>query len=612
MKKILTAVCLLAAAGSAAATDYSVSWPGITETTRAGESADFSYAGNPKQAYSLKNVTPGVSKVHLCVKMRQEDVVAFRGNAITALKIYGGTDHGEPRRNPCREVTVFITPDLEKLPANPQKATLKEEAYSRNTIELETPYEISPADTVLYFGYTVSVPEGDAFYIPTDATPVCGTNFIFGISDDGGQPESWVPSGMDFGSLCLTAVFSGDKLPQDLVSIYNASFPTWLKPGDSCDLSFSLRNSGINAVSSVELTTTVGDEAPIVKTIDFNPAIEPNGSVDIVLNAIPFNTTGFHRVSIVAGKVNGNAVSEPAETSGALPVYSTGYDRNLVMEEGTGTWCGWCPAGMVMLEYIADRYADRFFAISIHSNDRMTLADYQEFMDRYFTVFPISYTNRSVINYPGTTHGNEVNEKFVDDVYARYTSYPAYCRIGVDEVRVSGNAVNATVASEFTLDCDVEHHIAFVLTENGVGPYVQSNYYSGGYDGNMGGWESLGEEVETTYDDIPRAYKEYTAADGVLPLEIKAGQKYSFTAALPLEHWTGGLTELTAFITNASTGEIVNACRVPLDLSGVESIEAEEDSAVRYFTLQGVETVNPGPGIYIRLCGGEARKVIMK
>lgn len=46
--------------------------------------------------------------------------------------------------------------------------------------------------------------------------------------------------------------------------------------------------------------------------------------------------------------------------------------------------------------------------------------------------------------------------------------------------------------------------------------------------------------------------------------------------------------------------------------TGVEQIEAEENAPVRYYNLQGAEVANPENGLYIRVKGNKAAKVIIK
>ena len=49
-------------------------------------------------------------------------------------------------------------------------------------------------------------------------------------------------------------------------------------------------------------------------------------------------------------------------------------------EEATGAWCGYCPAGMVMMENIKKTYpADRCIPIAVHQGDRLEVDGYMGF-----------------------------------------------------------------------------------------------------------------------------------------------------------------------------------------------------------------------------------------
>lgn len=297
------------------------------------------------------------------------------------------------------------------------------------------------------------------------------------------------------------------------------------------------------------------------------------------------------------------------------PLYSEGFERNLVMEEGTATWCGFCVAGMVMLEYINDTYPGRFFAISIHDNDRMACADYAEFNKKWFADgLPCSWTNRKDVRFPGTNKGAQTNEKFVNDMYAKYTASPAYCRVSA-VCTADGENLKVVTTTEFSKDCNVEHRLNYVLTENGVGPYTQCNYYSDGTNGTMGGWENKPAESECMYDDVARLYTSYGGVEGSIPSDIRAGEQMSYTQTLPLNVFSGtdaSKRNLIVFITNCETEEIVNACKVNLASTGVESAVAGTESPARYFTLQGVEVSEPSEGLFIRVAGGKSEKIYLR
>lgn len=59
----------------------------------------------------------------------------------------------------------------------------------------------------------------------------------------------------------------------------------------------------------------------------------------------------------------------------------TGYDRKVVVEELTGTACGWCPRGLVGMKMLRDLYGDRFIGVAVHqfnATDPMYTPDYAD------------------------------------------------------------------------------------------------------------------------------------------------------------------------------------------------------------------------------------------
>ena len=52
------------------------------------------------------------------------------------------------------------------------------------------------------------------------------------------------------------------------------------------------------------------------------------------------------------------------------------YTRRMVVEEGTGAWCGWCVKGIVGLRYMNATYPDQFIGIAVHNGDMYTVNNY--------------------------------------------------------------------------------------------------------------------------------------------------------------------------------------------------------------------------------------------
>jgi thiol-disulfide isomerase/thioredoxin len=59
------------------------------------------------------------------------------------------------------------------------------------------------------------------------------------------------------------------------------------------------------------------------------------------------------------------------------------------MEEYTGTWCGWCPRGIVGLQLVNETYGDRVQTIAVHYDDPMETSV-------YYSLLPGSFPNATV------------------------------------------------------------------------------------------------------------------------------------------------------------------------------------------------------------------------
>lgn len=75
--------------------------------------------------------------------------------------------------------------------------------------------------------------------------------------------------------------------------------------------------------------------------------------------------------------------------------------------------------------------------------------------------------------------------------------------------------------------------------------------------------------------------------------------------------WTGeaSVVEFTTIATTNINSIIVT---YETDTSGIEEIELNEDAPVEYYNLQGVKVANPQNGLYIRVQGNKATKVLVK
>ena len=151
-----------------------------------------------------------------------------------------------------------------------------------------------------------------------------------------------------------------------------------------------------------------------------------------------------------------------------------------LIEEYTGTWCGWCVRGLVGMELLRDAFGDEFIGVAYHDGDPMQITtSYPNSVPGY----PSAYINRTYQVDPfygsGDTSGGIVSEM------RRYATLETSAGIDVTAQWTSADktAIDVNVTSYFTSDySNANFAIEVMLIADdlyGTGStWNQANYYS--------------------------------------------------------------------------------------------------------------------------------------
>ena len=290
---------------------------------------------------------------------------------------------------------------------------------------------------------------------------------------------------------------------------------------------------------------------------------------------LPENVKNAENVKIVTLLINtstGEIINADRTTISGEYVAPTYFPRKIVMEEATGTWCGYCPYGMAAIEYMNKQYPDNFIAIAIHDDEMTPTDSYYPFLSQV-TAFPSSRINRSYWLYPQPFNLNDMKDRGV-------------AMIKADAGFTSGNQVEVSTETVFAFsDNSTEYRIAYVVVEDNVGPYQQSNYLSDPSAADnpndlMNWWVHQGPYVETTYNDVARAIYDYDGVVGQLPRTITEGETYQckYTLTLPGNVKNAENVKIVTLLIDTSTGEIINADRTTI--SGKQEPTTPTDNIV--------------------------------
>lgn len=237
--------------------------------------------------------------------------------------------------------------------------------------------------------------------------------------------------------------------------------------------------------------------------------------------------------------------------------------HRVTFEEGTGTWCGWCPRGAVFLDSIGKKKGDDAVLIAVHNGDPMTVTAYDGSLGKYIAGYPMAVTERKVSDDPSNMFNNF--DDLVGDCGIAELKITSLTRGTTMTVNVSAkSAINSVKAGDWRL--------ALVITEDQVRgtttQYDQHNYYSGSAVNILKGaghdWNKEANPIpaaKMTYNHVARYISDFNGTDGTLPdmLEADSTYHYSFSLNKPASIGHDFLCVANVLLINQTTGQIVNA-----------------------------------------------------
>ena len=324
-------------------------------------------------------------------------------------------------------------------------------------------------------------------------------------------------------------------------------------------------NSGTTAINSFDVNLNYGGNNYAQSVTGVNIASTSNYTV--TLSSLPL-VAGNQVYTATVSNVNGSIddVSSDDTLVGSINPVVPAVGKMVVSEEGTGTWCQWCPRGAVFMDQFNTKYSQFWAGIAVHNGDPMTVTDYDAAFGALISGYPSALVDR----------GNDVDPSgMTPDFLTRIQTAPkAFITNGATWDAVS-RTLNVSVTADFQAAATSSYKLACVLTEDGVtgtgSGYNQSNAYSGGGNGVMGGFEALGNPVpasQMVYDHVARAIAPgFSGYTNSFPASVSAGEQHTinFSFVLPTGwdeneiHIIGLLIDPTGKIDNAGKATITEA-----------------------------------------------------
>jgi hypothetical protein len=329
--------------------------------------------------------------------------------------------------------------------------------------------------------------------------------------------------------------------------------------GQTKTVSAQIRNLGNTAITSFDINLNYNGNSQTKNVTGVN--IASLAVYDVTLDQNITLANGSNNAVATISNVNGNATdgdSTDNVKSIAIAPVNPAAGKIVVAEEGTGTWCQWCPRGAVFMDLMETNYEGYVAPIAVHNADPMTYTIYDAGMGAYLAGYPQVIMDRGTAFDPSQLEANFLNKVTAAPIaiLENGATYNATTR----ELKVSVTSTfNSAIAGDYKMAC--------VLTEDSVkgtgSTWSQANAYAGGANGVMGGYELLANPVPFTkmqYDHVARiicpSFEGYANAFGA-SVASGASVTHTYTYVLPT-NWRTNKMHIINMLINPS-GTIENA-----------------------------------------------------
>lgn len=506
-------------------------------------------------------------------------------------------------------------------------------AMGWNTVTLDKPVAVADDYQYLIPMYVFDCTM-ESYVIATSFAPKEGTRslVLYGpLRTDTSEPVWGNLNGDKYGSaavqlICTSAAISGSTAVAD-----GYESRTVLQ-GGKFDATIGVSCTSDEPVENVDYSVTLGGKT-VSGTATFATPLDAGynikGAFSCSLTAP--EKAGAYSVEVKFTKVNGKALKEEGKATYRQEVVLREAKRMSLVEEFTGTACGWCSRGWVGMEKVKNELADKACVVALHQYDD-TDPMYGDYYHRpsFIGGAPKAVVDRSVRStdpyYGDKVEGKDEGIIKTVERYAGRLPEVELSELSATWADSEKTKIEATATTEFITDLPGSQ-LVFVLTADGLTGggrlWQQTNFY-GSVDAKENGvtqendpelyklcrGQEMGQTYVTlVYNDvmIGSSWASPEADNGVAPFSTTGvGEKAVsvYTLELPVKPVLLGAIKkdevyVTAVVIKAD-GTVANAgrCKVT-ETEGIAPTTSQAPNPLFAYDLYGRKVNADAPGVKI-------------
>ncbi|MEP6795473.1 MAG: choice-of-anchor J domain-containing protein [Saprospiraceae bacterium] len=367
-------------------------------------------------------------------------------------------------------------------------------------------------------------------------------------------------------------------LPTVDVGFKGLTFEKYNPIGTQVTFKATIENNGATPLTSVNYTWTVGSEIYTDSITGLN--IATRGTKELTHTVqYSLNDVGEFPITVNIDSPNGMDDPNPYDNVGQRNLYGLNevLPKKVLVEEGTGTWCGWCPRGFVTMEIVGADYSDVAIPVAIHNYDPMLVPDYDTPFSNSISGYPSGHIDRKELgvdpNDPSTGTGfipsiGHLQNRMVPVQVNVETTYDEATRTAT--IHGTAHSSVATQSNTLRFSCIItEDHVVGGHSATQLQNYDQVNYYAANANGVMGGFENLPNPVPASqmiYNFVARAIiGGFFGTENSISPVLAANEDFSFDYSYVVPAGSNPeLMKAIVVIMDDETGEVLNSEAVQL------------------------------------------------
>ena len=398
-----------------------------------------------------------------------------------------------------------------------------------------------------------------------------------------GEPVSWTTRSLDLSAYSGQNIYIGfrnntyDKLVLGIDNIKvlelsdnnaelsSLNFPQYTTIPALFDIEGTITNVGGNTINSMDITWTDGTNSYTDNLTGLNITFNDlyNFTHNTQLNLV---NSGSQNITVTIDNINANIDPDTSNNSLTTIINTVPFvpTKRVLFEESGGTWCPFCPQGIVAMESIEQQFPLTAIPIAVHNADMMTNNLYDQSIN--VTNWPSVRIDRAIL---GSGTQSTTAESFLQYYSDRINIF--------SPVEINANAVfdaetrniSIDLSGQFAINLTGDYRFNAIILENEVGPYNQQNNYVGIQPQLIApisgvNFSSGGNPINIKFDNVAREILGgYDGIAGSLPNTITEGATYTYQYTHTLaSNYNENNIKVVGIIIEHNTGEIVNAIKV--------------------------------------------------